>query len=941
MYLRKILEPETRPEIFIPGYGIGNAAGGPSVQKVWVRPPQTRSTTNDSGRLKQNVTEIKPGEYTIVTRKDPFSIEDRHGATVEKMVTLGDQKLQQQIADTKKRLDTLNEERNALPVPPRSSKPDLTTILFGRGSAAPGKEETDRAAELDMQILETEDALTQYEDLAFRRDVVKLYGQAGIDGWDRYLRYKEEKELAEAERLANETWMDKLGRYMSGNTRDTTLPFHVDELQLAEGHRAQERGKREPDDRWTNAQKAGFGYLWGSSPESAGNYAAQLNKQLDTEEAAAEVEKVREWSSKNPVNGALATAGLVLFSAPAGTADFLNDLTAYGTLGYIPQSNGSADLWDVTQAATSAISEKMNSWGTLPKAVPVLGDKGLGDVYGLGVNVVQSFLAATSGGPAQAVITFIGPAAAAAKDDALRRGADDETALTYGAVMGLIEAGAEAIGAENVTRLISSGGLKALLSSPGMGEAMEEGVASLAGFVADVLLMRENSEFSRRVAGYEAEGRSRAGAVSGAAWDTLEDILYDSLAGGLSGEAHMGMAKVWGAVSKAFGGKRVTSGSARPATSSDTQPKAAASTSPQAKTSPDAGATYAGAEARTDPPITDTTLNADVWNGDTSMPDLTDAPKTSGDQVPYLSSDHWTGELEGLWMETDAQMADTQKPLRYEEHLRDHLEGTAASDPRTSSGSVSGERGDPVDVREAAPKPREQIISELAPKITRPGITPGRAMITAEQTYANAEKRFGSNAQTVLEMLQPGQDPRRFLDGFQNAYFAGKMGSRAALKSSGATAYLTQEQRQQAFDMGHHAANAGYRVNLDIGSAGGTMDDNGFWIGRSLGAKAKNYKILLPNGDSVYLTEGPRITNVTTIAGKGRNRQIDQIDLLLERYGGSELEWMKKKGLGYVDFHGESYLVELHWYEEPTAGKHEWKVKPNRDGGWFIDEDQH
>ena len=48
MYLRKILEPETRPEIFIPGYGMGNAAG-PSAQKVWVRPPQTRPASNSSG----------------------------------------------------------------------------------------------------------------------------------------------------------------------------------------------------------------------------------------------------------------------------------------------------------------------------------------------------------------------------------------------------------------------------------------------------------------------------------------------------------------------------------------------------------------------------------------------------------------------------------------------------------------------------------------------------------------------------------------------------------------------------------------------------------------------------------------------------------------------------------------------------------------------------
>ena len=110
-------------------------------------------------------------------------------------------------------------------------------------------------------------------------------------------------------------------------------------------------------------------------------------------------------------------------------------------------------------------------------------------------------------------------------------------------------------------------------------------------------------------------------------------------------------------------------------------------------------------------------------------------------------------------------------------------------------------------------------------------------------------------------------------------------------------------------------------------------------IGKSVGAKAKNYDIQLPNKEIVHLTEGSRITNIETIAGKGRNRQIDEIDILIEEFGGSALEWQKKKGLGYVDYEGESYRAELHWYEEPTAGRHKWKVKPDADGNWFIEDD--
>lgn len=111
-------------------------------------------------------------------------------------------------------------------------------------------------------------------------------------------------------------------------------------------------------------------------------------------------------------------------------------------------------------------------------------------------------------------------------------------------------------------------------------------------------------------------------------------------------------------------------------------------------------------------------------------------------------------------------------------------------------------------------------------------------------------------------------------------------------------------------------------------------------IGRSLGAKAKNYDIKLPDKEVVHLTEGTSVTKINTIAGKGRNRKIDMIDALIEKYPGTnENEWAKKKGVGYIDYDGESYKAELHWYEEPSVGRVEWKVKPDADGNWFIEDD--
>ena len=106
-----------------------------------------------------------------------------------------------------------------------------------------------------------------------------------------------------------------------------------------------------------------------------------------------------------------------------------------------------------------------------------------------------------------------------------------------------------------------------------------------------------------------------------------------------------------------------------------------------------------------------------------------------------------------------------------------------------------------------------------------------------------------------------------------------------------------------------------------------------------VGAKAKDILIKLPTGERVPLTPGERITKIQVIAGKGRERQIDIIDILLSKYPGTKAaEWQKKKGFGYIDYHGESYLADIHWYEEPSVGRVDYKLKPDADGNWFYED---
>ena len=140
-------------------------------------------------------------------------------------------------------------------------------------------------------------------------------------------------------------------------------------------------------------------------------------------------------------------------------------------------------------------------------------------------------------------------------------------------------------------------------------------------------------------------------------------------------------------------------------------------------------------------------------------------------------------------------------PIRYEDALRQYLE----EDATLSAGAIPSIADLNVDYAtdiEVIPKTKEQLISELAPKIQKTGITPGRAAIAAQEMYVKAEERFGSDMDVVLKSYQPGQNPSKFLDGFQNAYLSGKLGDKAALENSSVAAYLLENQRTAAFRLG-------------------------------------------------------------------------------------------------------------------------------------------
>ena len=74
-----------------------------------------------------------------------------------------------------------------------------------------------------------------------------------------------------------------------------------------------------------------------------------------------------------------------------------------------------------------------------------------------------------------------------------------------------------------------------------------------------------------------------------------------------------------------------------------------------------------------------------------------------------------------------------------------------------------------------------------------------------------------------------------------------------------------------------------------------------------------------------------------TIAGKGCKRKIDNLEWLQQTFKRFSNDWKKKKQWATVTVNGEQGSVDIHWFEEPKAGRVEGKVKHDAEtGDWFY-----
>lgn len=421
---------------------------------------------------------------------------------------------------------------------------ELSSILESFGQSVNEYQKAFYDAKEHYSQFESEDAYNAWKDRedyisAYMEDFGKVlltYDDNDADtGWNKFLSDQKTKK----EEQEDKSWFEKVAGLL-GNVSDTTLP--TANITTASKAYAEDTSYREPTDKWSEQQKKEFGFLYLQNPDKAWEYAEKLNNGIASYEKNTQVEQIQEKATDGFWKGAAHTAGALL-TAPMGLADYLDALVETSVRGKTTEKAG-VTPFEYSQAVTGGISENLNDkYGTLNEKIPVVGGKGWGDVYGLGTSIAQSGLAGYTGGQFGTLIQFFGSAAASGVDEAKQRGATDDQALAYGTLSGLAEGLAEMIGVDNLLGIGSSATMRQLVTNivkQGAAEGLEEGITTLMNNFADQLVMQDKSNFNILVQQYMANGLSESEAKKQAWVDMANDLAFDMLGGFVSGTVHAG-----------------------------------------------------------------------------------------------------------------------------------------------------------------------------------------------------------------------------------------------------------------------------------------------------------------------------------------------------------------------------------------------------------------
>ena len=361
--------------------------------------------------------------------------------------------------------------------------------------------------------------------------------EKGKAGYNQYLADVEAEKAAKEQASKEKKWWEKL---LEANAKNyTSLPSDANASAIAFANAvnfyAQDDSYKKPSDDWTDDERWAFGEKYANNKDEAYAFAEQVNNAHAQKSREDQAQKISDWTNKNTVNKWVGSAASLGINAVAGGLGFVDSAAQQVGRGKIVRHDFLMPH-EVSGKIQDTVATGLNErYGTVNF---LGGERGWGDVYGLGMSIGQSTLAGVTGGSAGALVQFFGMAASQGVTDALERGATSEQALAFGTVSGLAEAIPEMISVKSLLGIASAEGVqnvfKAVAKQAGE-EALEEFETSVINEVADRWIMGGKSQFALTVQELMASGMTQAQAENAAWKQTFQNLTYDVITGAASG----------------------------------------------------------------------------------------------------------------------------------------------------------------------------------------------------------------------------------------------------------------------------------------------------------------------------------------------------------------------------------------------------------------------
>lgn len=294
----------------------------------------------------------------------------------------------------------------------------------------------------------------------------------------------------------------------------------------------------------TAEEVSNFNYLYNKfGKEKAGEYLDYLEDELDSRYQTDYQWQMSEYSREHPIAATIGSTVNNIMGGPIGTIDLIGQ----GISNKIREGTGqdkkpiNFNSYATTGARTAntirgTIASDLNEKGTIN--IPILGAKGLGDLYQLGTSMLDSYAVGLAAGGAGSFV--LGSSAAVnGMIEAKERGLSDEEAVGLGTLNGIAETAFEYLSLDKLIEIKDAKTIKDFVKNVAkqglLFEGTEEAATTIANTISDVIITGDKNKLRESVNEYMSMGLSEKEAYKKAVSQWFSDLLWDYIGGALTG----------------------------------------------------------------------------------------------------------------------------------------------------------------------------------------------------------------------------------------------------------------------------------------------------------------------------------------------------------------------------------------------------------------------